>query len=91
MLSSEAANQPITNFTKRMFLSELGMHRARASRTRRFSGSAVLGLAILGLGHSRARLFSSSVILGLGHSRARLFPISKIVETVIDIDFRHRE
>ena len=80
----------------------VGMHRAREARARRFSGSVILGLghsrarlfsgsAILGLGHSRARLFSGSVILGLGHSRAGLFPMSKIVETVIDIDFRHRE
>ena len=45
------------------------MHRARTSRAR----------------HSRTRLFSSSVILGLGHSRAWLFPLSKIVDTVIDI------
>ena len=71
------------------------MHRARASRARRFSGSAVLGLAILELGYSRARmfsglvilalgysrawLFSRSVILGLGYSRARLFPGSVIL------------
>ena len=76
--------------------------RARHSRARPFSGSVILGLGhsrarsfsgsvILGLGYSRARSFSGSVILGLGHSRARLFPMSKIVETVIDIDFRHRE
>ena len=65
------------------------MHRARAQ-------TGILGLGhsrarlfsrsvILGLGHSRARLFSRSVILGLGHSRAWLFPLSKILDTVIHI------
>ena len=48
------------------------MHRARAQ-------TGILGLAILGLGCSRARLFSGSVILGLGYSRARPFSGSVIL------------
>ena len=40
------------------FFSVLGMHRARASRARRFSDSVILGL-----GHARARLFPLSKIL----------------------------
>ena len=51
---------------------KIGMHRARAQ-------TGILGLAILGLGCSRARLFSSSVIPGLGHSRARSFSGSVIL------------
>ena len=49
------------------------MHRARAQT------------GILGLAYSRARSFSGSVILGFSYSRDRLFPLSKILDTVIDI------
>ena len=43
-----------------------------------FSGSPFSDSVILGLGHSRARLFPGSVILGLGYSRTRLFSGSVI-------------
>ena len=58
--------------SKKIRESQLGMHRARAQ-------TGILGLAILGLGCSRARLFSGSVIPGLGHSRARSFSGSVIL------------
>ena len=62
---------------------QLGMHRARAQ-------TGILGLGcsrarlfsgsvIPGLGYSRARPFSGSAILGLGHSRARSFSGSIIL------------